>query len=109
MARVAPERPTHTRRAAFHLLRARGGMASLRAAVTLLDVRDPGLRELAEGTVREWNWQGSLQAGWADPAELGALLERSAHLFDIHQLTPLFDRLALTETDRPDHTSRPTR
>ncbi|MEY2228524.1 hypothetical protein [Streptomyces sp. BF23-19] len=109
MARVAPERPTHTRRAAFHLLRAQGGMASLRAAVTLLDVRDPGLRELAEGTVREWNWQGSLQAGWADPAELGALLERSAHLFDIHQLAPLFDRLALTETALPDRTARPTR
>lgn len=67
-------------------------------------------RALAEGTVREWNWQGSLQAGWADPAELGALLERSAHLFDIHQLAPLSDRLALTETARPDralHRDRP--
>ncbi|MFF4386629.1 hypothetical protein ACFY0G_07470 [Streptomyces sp. NPDC001552] len=109
MARVAPERPTHTRRAAFHLLRGQGGIASLRAAVTLLDVRDPGLRELAEGTVREWNWQGSLQAGWADPADLGALLERSAHLFDIHQLAPLFDRLERTGTARPDRAARPTR
>ncbi|MFF2791511.1 hypothetical protein ACFVT6_32985 [Streptomyces sp. NPDC058049] len=34
MARVAPERPTHTRRAAFHLLRARGGIASLRAVTS---------------------------------------------------------------------------
>lgn len=109
MARVAPERPTHTRRAAFHLLRGQGGIASLRAAVTLLDVRDPGLRELAEGTVREWNWLGSLQARWADPADLGALLERSAHLFDIHQLAPLFDRLELAGAPRPDRAAPPTR
>ncbi|MFJ8012248.1 HEAT repeat domain-containing protein [Streptomyces sp. NPDC096339] len=54
-ARVAPDRPTHTRRAAFHLLRDQGGTAALRAAVTLLDVRDPGLRLLAEDTVRTWN------------------------------------------------------
>ena len=58
-------------------------------------MRDPGLRELAEGAVRAWNWQGTPQAGWAEPAELGALLERSAYLFDRHQLAPLFARLGL--------------
>ncbi|MEU9302316.1 HEAT repeat domain-containing protein [Streptomyces sp. NPDC048269] len=94
-ARVAPDRPTHTRRAAFHLLRAQGGIAALRAALSLLDVRDPGLRELAEGAVRMWDWQRTLRAGQAEAAELGALLERSAYLFDDHQLDLRFARLGL--------------
>ncbi|MCX4524913.1 MULTISPECIES: hypothetical protein [unclassified Streptomyces] len=51
-ARAVPERPVHVRRAAFRLLRAQGGEAALRAAVTLGEDSDPGLRALAADTVR---------------------------------------------------------
>ncbi|MGW7455201.1 hypothetical protein [Streptomyces sp. NPDC054787] len=48
---AAPGRPLHTRRAAFRLLRAQGGIGALRAAVDLLTVRDPALRALAADTL----------------------------------------------------------
>ncbi|WP_329387683.1 HEAT repeat domain-containing protein [Streptomyces sp. NBC_01351] len=107
--RVSAERPLHTRRAAFHLLRAQGGIAALRAAVALLDVRDAGLRELAEGTVRAWDWQYTHRGGQAEAAELGALLERSAYLFDEYQLGLHFTRLGLGEWNCPAPTCRQAR
>ncbi|MEU4726780.1 hypothetical protein [Streptomyces sp. NPDC023588] len=48
---AAADRPLHTRRAAFRLLRAQGGIGALRAAVDLLTVPDPALRALAADTV----------------------------------------------------------
>ncbi|MFB6617127.1 hypothetical protein ACFCV9_23410 [Streptomyces sp. NPDC056367] len=59
--RMAPDRPTHTRRAAFRLLREQGGLPALRAAVSLLDVRDAPLRELAKSTLRAWDWAETLR------------------------------------------------
>ncbi|WP_328762205.1 MULTISPECIES: hypothetical protein [unclassified Streptomyces] len=45
--RTAPEQPPHTRRAAFHLMLARGGAAASLASATLLADPDPALRALA--------------------------------------------------------------
>ncbi|MBT2403678.1 MULTISPECIES: hypothetical protein [unclassified Streptomyces] len=65
-ARIAPDRPAHTRRAAFHLLREQGGIAELRACVALAADPDPNLRELATAELRAWNWQLTLTAGKTD-------------------------------------------
>ncbi|WP_330295503.1 HEAT repeat domain-containing protein [Streptomyces sp. NBC_00503] len=94
--RIAPERPLHIRRAAFRLLRERGGIAGLRASVALLEDSDPGLRETARETVSLWDWQAGLRAGEGDAAELGGLLTRSAHLFGDYQLALLRSRLGPT-------------
>ncbi|MGT2527507.1 hypothetical protein ACU4GG_10215 [Streptomyces nojiriensis] len=59
--RMAPDLPTHTRRAAFRLLQVQGGLPALRAAVSLLDVRDARLRELAKSTLRAWDWKETLR------------------------------------------------
>ncbi|MFE4279202.1 hypothetical protein ACFRSX_10955 [Streptomyces goshikiensis] len=48
-ARLGADRPAHTRRAAFRLLRARGGAAALRASRALARDPDPSLRALALG------------------------------------------------------------
>lgn len=48
-ARLCADRPAHTRRAAFRLLRARGGAAALRASRALARDPDPSLRALALG------------------------------------------------------------
>lgn len=71
--RLASRRRTHTRRAAFQLLRARGGVAVLRAAVRLLDDHDPLLRTQARTTILQWEPPAS---GGHDPAEVAALLDR---------------------------------
>ncbi|MFD9726848.1 HEAT repeat domain-containing protein [Streptomyces sp. NPDC059072] len=59
--RMAPDLATHTRRAAFRLLRAQGGLPALRAAVSLLDVPDARLRELAKSMLRAWDWEKTLR------------------------------------------------
>ncbi|MFD3678000.1 hypothetical protein [Streptomyces sp. NPDC058613] len=97
LERVGPARPPHTRRAAYRLLRARGGMPALRASVELLADGDPGLRALAAHTVRAWNWQYALHTGETDAAELGGLLRRSAEAFDAHQLGLRLSRIGLSE------------
>ncbi|MFE2141306.1 hypothetical protein ACFXA3_06015, partial [Streptomyces sp. NPDC059456] len=99
-ARTAPERPVHTRRAAFRLLRSQGGIAALRSAVDLSVHPDPGLRRLAAQTVSAWDWAGTLRAKQADPAELGALLEASAHVLHPEVLRLWRHRLGPDEEDR---------
>ncbi|SDM84253.1 hypothetical protein [Streptomyces wuyuanensis] len=85
--------PTHTRRAAFRLLRARGGIAELRAAVILLDDSDPSLRALAGSAIRQWEPPVERHH---DPAELDALLHRCTHLFGEYVLLRLRGRAGLT-------------
>lgn len=65
-ARIAPDRPVHTRRAAFHLLRKQGGIAELWASVALAADPDANLRELATAELRAWHWQLTLTAGKTD-------------------------------------------
>ncbi|MFF3213866.1 hypothetical protein ACFYYB_24725 [Streptomyces sp. NPDC002886] len=95
--RIGPDRPAHVRRAAFRLLRVRGGIHELRAAVALTDDPDPGLRTLARALVRGWNWQATLRSEEADRAELAELLGRSSHLFDAYELGLRRSRLGLTD------------
>lgn len=95
--RIGPERPAHVRRAAFRLLRARGGIHELRAAVALTADPDPGLRTQARALVRGWKWHVTLHFAEADRAELAALLGRSAHLFDAYELGLRRSRLGLTD------------
>ncbi|MEJ8656080.1 hypothetical protein [Streptomyces sp. MS1.AVA.4] len=76
--RLDASRPVHTRRAAFRLLRARGGVVQLRAAVRLLDDEDPSIRALAGPTIQQWDPPVGEDH---DPAEVAALLDRCTHLF----------------------------
>ncbi len=94
--RIRPDRPAHVRRAAFRMLRERGGIDELRAAVALTDDPDPGLRTQARALVRGWNWQATLHRAEADRAELAELFRRSAHLFDAYELGLRRSRLGLT-------------
>ncbi|MEU2389985.1 hypothetical protein [Streptomyces sp. NPDC007369] len=95
-ARCTAREDLHVRRAAFRLLRARGGIDALRAAVALSSDWDPKVRGLARATVRGWDWQLSRFTGEADPAELAALLRRSARLFSAHELAARRARLGAT-------------
>ncbi|NXY97148.1 hypothetical protein HYE82_22785, partial [Streptomyces sp. BR123] len=80
-ARCTPRAALHVRRAAFRLLRARGGIEALRAAVALSRDWEPKLREAARATVRGWHRQPARFTGEADRAETAALLRRFARLF----------------------------
>ncbi|CAL9331228.1 hypothetical protein [Streptomyces sp. enrichment culture] len=83
MRRTGPKWPRHTRVAAFRLLTRRRGVVGLRAAVAALDDPDVKLR----------TWAGQYVQGWypapgeplGDP-EVGALLDRSRHLFSDYVL-----------------------
>jgi hypothetical protein len=75
---LAPDRPAHTRHAAFRLLDARGGLDQLRAAAALLDDPDPRLRFRAEQSARRWQRPVRLTDGGA--AALAPLLARCAQL-----------------------------
>ncbi|MGW7438636.1 hypothetical protein [Streptomyces sp. NPDC054849] len=94
--RVALRGPLHTRRAAFRLLRAQGGIHALRASVALIDDWDPKTRATARATVRGWHWLLTCFTRQADRAELARLLKRSAKLFDDHELALRRARLGLT-------------
>lgn len=98
--RIAPERPRHTRRAAYRLLFARGGVAGLRASVELLTDRDPALRTIAGQRVQSM-WSPSKQPDLPlrDP-EVGALLDRCTHLFSGYVMRQMRARLGLPA--RPD-------
>ncbi|MEV0927051.1 hypothetical protein AB0I99_18350 [Streptomyces spongiicola] len=94
LSRVTGDRgPAHTRRTAFRLVRARGGIAELRAAVALLDGPDRALATLAVTAIQQWV---PPQGGHHDPAELDALLDRCTHLFSVHALLSLRWRAGLT-------------
>ncbi|QES50982.1 hypothetical protein DEJ50_27240 [Streptomyces venezuelae] len=95
-ARLAPDRPAHTRRAAFRLLRVQGGMPLLRATVLLLDDPERQLRERAVADLRCWDWQYSLRYEGGDRRELAELLHRSAAVFDAYELELRRSRLGLT-------------
>ncbi|MEU8778279.1 hypothetical protein [Streptomyces sp. NPDC048606] len=98
VVRTGPDRPAATRRAAFRLLLARGGLDGIRTAVDLLDDGDPDLRGLAEATVRSWEPTHFTAAA---PREvLGGLLLRSAHVLDPYRLALRLGRLGLGEWNR---------
>ncbi|MEU5146996.1 hypothetical protein AB0G42_07315 [Streptomyces yangpuensis] len=93
--RLGVRGPLHVRRAAFRLLRARGGIHALRASVALIDDWHPRTRETARAAVRACAWHPAQFAGEADTAELAALLERSAKLFHDHDLGLRRNRLGV--------------
>ncbi|MEV4330118.1 hypothetical protein AB0K02_06210 [Streptomyces sp. NPDC049597] len=99
--RLSPELPAHTRRAAFRLLKAHGGVTQLRAAVLLLTDADPGVRRNAAATVQERRWLDELPYAElrADEgglrAELEALLERCTHLFSDHVMNAMRGHLGV--------------
>ncbi|MFE2285846.1 hypothetical protein ACFXDJ_16975 [Streptomyces sp. NPDC059443] len=95
--RIRPERPVHVRRAAFRLLRARGGIHELRAAVTLSKDPDPFLRRAAQGIVIGWDWQFTWRTGEADLPELASLLTRSEHFLHKPGIRLHRSRLGLTD------------
>ncbi|MGW2113928.1 hypothetical protein [Streptomyces zhihengii] len=90
--RLAPDRPTPVRRAAFRLLRARGGLDQLRAAVALLADEDPGLRGNAESAVRLRRWVHEVPAR---NAEVGELLDACAHVFSDYVMASTRRRVGL--------------
>lgn len=95
LERVAPGRPPHTRRAAYRLLRARGGTAALRASVDLLADGDPNLRRVAGQYVQSlWSpyRPPALPAG--DP-EVGALLDRCTGPFSDYVMDRMRRQLGL--------------
>ncbi|MFE3557446.1 hypothetical protein ACFXKW_21665 [Streptomyces sp. NPDC059193] len=80
-ARIAPGLPPHTRRAAYRVLHARGGIDALRASVELLTDPDPGLRRVAAQRVQSlWSPERPPALPLGDP-EVGALLDRCTGLF----------------------------
>ncbi|WP_051807379.1 hypothetical protein [Streptomyces sp. NRRL F-2664] len=93
--RLDRRRPLHVRRAAFRLLRARGGIHALRASVALIDDWHPRTRTTARAAVRACPWHPGRFAGEADRAELTALLKRSAKLFGDYELSVRRTRLGL--------------
>ncbi|WP_051696241.1 hypothetical protein [Streptomyces sp. NRRL S-244] len=81
LGRIAPGRPAHTRRAAYRVLHARGGVIGLRASVELLTDAEPGLRRLAAQRVQSlWSPYGPPALPLRDP-QVGALLDRCTDLF----------------------------
>ncbi|MFI7356643.1 HEAT repeat domain-containing protein [Streptomyces avidinii] len=100
MARIAPERPAHTRRAAYRLLFARGGVAGLRASVQLLTDRDPALRAVAaQRTQSMWSPYRTPDLPPGDP-EVGALLDRCTHLFSDYVMRRMRASLGLPVAPR---------
>ncbi|MGW1883668.1 hypothetical protein [Streptomyces sp. NPDC001970] len=93
--RLAADRPAHTRRAAFRLLRAQGGIAQLRAAVSLLEDEDPTLRSLAGPAIQQWEPPVGERH---DPAEIAALLDRCTHLFSDYVMRRLRWRSGVPES-----------
>ncbi|MGW6689665.1 HEAT repeat domain-containing protein [Streptomyces sp. NPDC054961] len=95
--RIEPVRHLHVRRAAFRLLRARGGIHELRAAVTVSKDPDPLLRATARAIVTGWDWRFTWRTGEADLPELAALLVESEHLFHPYDVRSRRSRLGLTD------------
>ncbi|MGW1638799.1 hypothetical protein [Streptomyces lavendulae] len=98
---IAPGRPAHTRRAAYRVLHARGGVAGLRSSVELLTDRDPALRRIAGQRIQNTLMSPRGQAGLPlrDP-EVAALLDRCADLFSGWVLDRIRRALALPPRGR---------
>ncbi|MFD9358657.1 hypothetical protein [Streptomyces sp. NPDC060031] len=95
LARIAPERPLHTRRAAYRLLCAQSAMGELRASVELLTDGDPILRRKAAQRIRDmWSSYRPPALPARDP-EVGALLDRCTELFREHTMAWIRKQLAL--------------
>ncbi|GGX16902.1 hypothetical protein [Streptomyces noursei] len=82
--RLAPDRPRHTRLAAFRLLDVQGGVIQLRSAVALLNDSDDKLRRWAEQSVQRWQPSTDVPRGDAEVAEL---LGRCEHLFSTYVMS----------------------
>ncbi|MFG2880147.1 hypothetical protein ACGFYU_34900 [Streptomyces sp. NPDC048337] len=92
---MAPGRPPHTRRAAYRVLHARGGVAGLRASVELLTDSDPALRRVAAQRVQSlWSPARPPALPLRDP-EVGALLDRCTGLFSDYVMARLRSRLGI--------------
>ncbi|WP_328924793.1 hypothetical protein OG429_09130 [Streptomyces sp. NBC_00190] len=99
LARTAPEQPLHTRRAAYRLLYAQGGVAWLRAAVELQAVTDPGLRHLAAQHIQGlWPTYGPMRLPAGDP-EVGALLDRCTGLASGYAIRWMRSQLAIPRAE----------
>lgn len=95
LARIAPGRPPHTRRAAYRLLHAAGGVTGLRASVELLTDRDPAPRHVAEQRIQSlWSPDAPPALPLRDP-EVGALLDRCTALFGDHVMYLMRSRLGI--------------
>ncbi|OKK15324.1 hypothetical protein AMK16_28890 [Streptomyces sp. CB00455] len=95
MDRVGPGWPPHTRRAAYRLLRARGGTPWLGAAVELLTDGDAGLRRTAAHHLQSlWSPSRPPDLPSGDP-EVGALLDRCTELFSDHVIARMRRHLGL--------------
>ncbi|ATW47624.1 hypothetical protein [Streptomyces peucetius] len=90
--RLSPPWPTPTRRAAFRLLRACGGLIQLRAAVALLSDADPALRRNAESAVQLRAWMAEVPPG---DTEVDRLLRQCTHLFSDYVMGVLRARAGL--------------
>ncbi|MFI6147946.1 hypothetical protein [Streptomyces sp. NPDC051109] len=98
LERIAPGRPAHTRRAAYRVLHARGGVIGLRASVDLLTDADPGLRRLAAQRVQSlWSPYGPPALPRHDP-EVGALLDRCTGLFSAYVMERMRSQLGIALT-----------
>ncbi|MFJ4781334.1 HEAT repeat domain-containing protein [Streptomyces sp. NPDC088762] len=94
-ARISPDRPPHTRRAAYRVLHARGGVDGLRASVELLTDSDPVLRRVAAQRVQSlWSPERPPDLPVRDP-EVGALLDRCTGLFSDHVMRRMRSRLGI--------------
>ncbi|WP_327131376.1 HEAT repeat domain-containing protein [Streptomyces sp. NBC_01343] len=95
LARIAPDRPAHTRRAAYRVLHARGGVIGLRASVELLTDADPGLRRIAAQRVQSlWSPYRPPELPRGDP-EVAALLDRCTDLFSDYVMGRMRSQLGI--------------
>lgn len=90
--RLSPRWPAPTRRAAFRLLRARGGLLQLRSAVALLGDPESALRREAESAVQLRAWVLDVPQG---DAEVDRLLRQCPHLFSDFVMNGLRTRVGL--------------
>ncbi|MEU9235432.1 hypothetical protein [Streptomyces subrutilus] len=94
-ARLAPGLPPHTRRAAYRVLHARGGIDALRASVELLTDPDPGLRRVAAQRLQSlWSPERPPALPPRDP-EVGALLDRCTGLFSDYVMGRMRSQLGI--------------
>ncbi|WP_406181504.1 hypothetical protein [Streptomyces sp. NBC_01006] len=98
LERIAPDRPAHTRRAAYRVLHARGGVIGLRASVELLTDADPALRRIAAQRVQSlWSPDRPPALPLRDP-EVAALLDRCTGLFSEYVMGRLHSQLGIPRT-----------